>query len=134
MPRLSVYFIRASLLYLLLGFTFGGLMLANKGIMFAPAIWALLPLHIEFAFVGWMIQLTMGVAFWILPRFRRGAPRGNERLAWLAFILVNTGILFIVLNSLLNNNWLVFAGRITEVLGLFTFVLGHWRRVKPIDI
>ncbi len=133
MPRLSVYFIRASLIYLLLGFTIGGLMLANKGIMFLPAIWALLPLHIEFAFVGWMIQLTMGVAFWILPRFRRGAPRGNERLGWLAFILVNAGILLTVSNVPLGKNWLVLTGRVTEVLGLITFVLGHWRRVKPIE-
>ena len=36
MPRLSVYFVRASLIYLVLGFTFGGLLLANKGVMISP--------------------------------------------------------------------------------------------------
>ena len=32
MPRLSVWFIRLSLIYLALGFTFGGLLLLNKGL------------------------------------------------------------------------------------------------------
>lgn len=92
MPRLSVIFVRASLIYLLLGFSIGGLMLANKGILISPAIWALLPLHIEFALMGWMIQLAMGVMFWILPQFQKGPPRGDERLVGLALILVNVGI------------------------------------------
>jgi hypothetical protein len=133
MPRLSVYFIRASLVYLLLGFTFGGLMLANKGILISPKIWALLPLHMEFAFIGWMIQLAMGVAFWILPRFNKGAPRGDERLAWLALFLINTGILFVLLDFFLDSAWLMFTARATEMLALTVFVLGHWRRIKPFD-
>ena len=42
MPRLSVYLVRASLIYLILGFTLGGLLLANKGVMISPLIWAML--------------------------------------------------------------------------------------------
>jgi hypothetical protein len=52
MPRLSIYFIRASLIYLPLGFTFGALLLAKKGLMLSPEIWVLLPIHIEFDLVG----------------------------------------------------------------------------------
>jgi hypothetical protein len=133
MPRLSVYFIRASLVYLLLGFTFGGLMLANKGILISPMIWALLPLHMEFAFVGWMIQLAMGVAFWILPRFNKGAPRGDERLAWLALFLINAGIFFVICDFFFDTSWLMFTARTMEMLALTAFVLGHWRRIRPID-
>jgi hypothetical protein len=131
MPRLSVYLIRASLVHLFIGFTFGGLMLANKGVMISPALWALLPMHMEFAFVGWMIQLAMGVAFWILPRFSKGAPRGQERLSWMAFLLLNAGILLVVLDVPFDLAGLAFIGRILEVAGLFAFVLGNWRRVKP---
>ncbi len=131
MPRLSVYFVRASLIYLILAFTFGGLLLANKGILISPAIWSLLPLHIEFAFVGWMIQLAMGVAFWILPRFSHGTPRGEERLSWLAFMMVNTGIFMLVLQTLLGSDWLAVAGRTSELLGLTAFAIGNWKRIKP---
>jgi hypothetical protein len=130
MPRLSVYFIRASLIYLLVGFAFGGLLLANKGIMISPAIWALLPIHIEFAFVGWMIQLTMGVAFWILPRLPRGSPRGDERLSWLALILVNLGIFLVMLQGP-GLQWLPVAGRAIETMAVILFVIGNWKRIKP---
>lgn len=133
MPRLSVYFLRASLIYLLLGFTFGGLLLANKGVMISPAIWALLPIHIEFAFVGWMIQLALGVAFWILPRFTTGAPRGDERWSWAAFVFVNIGILLVSLQDLSGIQDLIFGGRTLELLGLIAFAIGNWKRIRPIE-
>lgn len=133
MPRLSVYFVRASLIHALLGFTVGGLLLANKGVMFSPTIWSLLPLHIEFAFVGWMAQFAMGVAFWILPRFSRGSPRGNERLIWAAFTLLNTGILLVVIQSLFEINGFALSGRIMELLGLAAFAAGNWKRIKPLE-
>ena len=133
MPRLSVYFVRASLIHALLGFTVGGLLLANKGVMFSPTLWSLLPLHIELAFIGWMAQFAMGVAFWILPRFSRGSPRGNEKLVWAAFALLNTGILLVVIQSLFGVNGFALSGRIMELLGLAAFAAGNWRRIKPLE-
>jgi hypothetical protein len=35
----------------------------------------------------------MGVAFWILPRFRTWAERGDERPAFLASLLLNLGVI-----------------------------------------
>jgi hypothetical protein len=92
MPRLSVWAVRLALLYLLLGITFGALMLANKGVPFAPWIWNLLPAHIDILLFGFVIQLAMGVAFWILPRHRTGSQRGNENAVWAAIGLLNIGI------------------------------------------
>lgn len=63
MPRLSVWFVRSSLVYLFLGFTLGGRMLANKGVLFGDWVWGLLEAHMEFLLLGWMVQLAMGVAF-----------------------------------------------------------------------
>jgi hypothetical protein len=131
MPRLSVYFIRASLIYLLLGFTFGALILANKGLMISPAIWMLLPIHIEFDLVGWLVQLAMGVAFWILPRFSNGPLRGNERLSWFAFALINAGILLVAANGMFETNGLMLIGRVSETVAFVLFALGNWRRIKP---
>ncbi len=131
MPRLSVYYIRASLIYLVLGFTFGGLLLANKGLMLSPAIWMLLPVHIEFDLMGWLVQLAMGVAFWILPRFSKGPLRGNERLSWIAFFLINLGILLVALDGLTDIQWLAVMGRVLELLALTLFTFGNWRRIKP---
>lgn len=132
MPRLSVFFIRAALIYLLLAFTIGGWLLVNKGMMFSPWIWRWLPAHMEFALMGWMVQLAMGVAFWILPRFARRAARGPSWLLWLSFVLYNAGVLLFVGGSLLTPAWLLWAGRASELAGILAFVAGSWRRVKPI--
>jgi hypothetical protein len=131
MPRLSTWFIRSSLLYLALGFTFGSLLLLNKGIPLQPALWTLLPAHIEFVLFGWTVQLVMGMAFWILPRFPKPPVRGNEKLAWGAFILVNFGIWSLVLASFgLADSWLILAGRTAEAAGVVAFVAHAWPRVK----
>ncbi len=132
MPRLSVWFVRASSLYLLAGITLGALMLADKGIPFYPAIIAVLPIHIEFLLVGWLIQLAFGVAFWILPRFGTGAPRGDERLVWAAFILINAGVLISALQLLLPAALIV--GRSGELLAVLLYFAGSWRRVKPMVV
>ena len=91
MPRLSAWFIRTALIYLASGFTFGMLLLFHKGVPLSPWMWRLLPLHVECMLIGWTVQLAMGVAFWILPRF--GALRGNETPVWLAYGLINVGVL-----------------------------------------
>ena len=129
MPRLSVWFIRASLLYLLLGLLFGALLLAQKGIPFYTPILYLFPLHMEFLLVGWLIQLSMGVAFWIAPRFSSGASRGPVGLVWVSFALLNAGILITVLQFWFSD--MVLIGRIAEVGAGLLFVIGSWRRIKP---
>lgn len=129
MPRLSVWFVRASLIYLLFGFTFGALILAQKGISYYPPVWNLFSIHMEFLLVGWFAQLAMGVAFWILPRFSSGPPRGNARLLWISFVLINLGILFSALYL-----WFpaaVIIGRAAEAGAGIVFAIGLWRRVKP---
>ena len=129
MPRLSVWCVRASLIYLLLGFFFGALLLAQKGIPFYTPVWYLFPLHMEFLLVGWLIQLAMGVAFWVIPRFSSGSPRGPVGLVWFSFALINFGILIGILQF-----WfpvVVLIGRIAEVVAGILFVIGSWRRIKP---
>jgi len=134
MPRLSVWFVRCSFIYLFLGFTLGGLILANKGFPFAPWVWNLLPAHMEFLLLGWMVQLTMGVAFWILPRFRSGPSRGNIDLVWSAFVVLNTGIVLVAVQPFFSMAWLTQAGRILETISVLLFVLASWQRVKPLEV
>jgi len=133
LPRLSCWFIRASLVYLLLGFSFGSLLLANKGIVFYPSLWRLLPSHMEFLLIGWMVQLVFGVAFWILPRFGEGSPRGKESLVWGAWSLLNLGIWLVVMQPVFNQAWFSLIGRVSEMAGVLAFVFVIWKRVKPFN-
>jgi hypothetical protein len=134
MPRLSVIAIRLSLAYLFTGFTFGALMLANKGVPFWPALWVLLPSHYEILLLGWLVQLAMGMAFWILPRFAQGAARGNEKLFAAAVIVLNLGIWLVILGGWLSAPVLLVLGRAGEAAGAATFLLHAWPRVKAMGV
>lgn len=135
MPRLSTWMIRAALLYLLTGFSFGGLLLINKGIPLNPGLWSLLPAHIEFLLMGWTFQLVMGMAFWILPRFSRGPKRGNVALAWTSFGLLNLGVLILGIGPLIENSpSLTFIGRFAEILAALTFFFHAWPRIKAAGV
>ncbi len=130
MSTLSVWYVRTSMLYLMAGFTLGLLLLINKGIPFYPMIWRLLPAHIEFLLIGWTLQLALGIAFWILPRF--GTRRGNVKLAWLAYLLFNVGIWLTVLGYWWSSRWgMIWAGRILETCAAAAFAVHAWPRVKP---
>lgn len=134
MPRLSCWFVRAALIYLAIGFTFGGLMLADKGLHYYPQIWRWLPVHMELLLMGWLVQLAMGVVFWILPRYTQGQKRGNERLAWLSFGLLNLGIGLVVAETALAVRGSVWIGRVMEIAGVLAFITGVWRRVRPFEM
>ncbi len=130
MPRLSRWFIRSALLYLALGFTLGGLMLSNKGAPLSPLLWRLLPAHIECLLMGWTVQLMMGVAFWILPRFQ--GRRGNETPAWAAFFLLNAGVLLAGFGpTLALSGGVITVGRMAEAAAVAAFAIHAWPRIKP---
>lgn len=133
MPKLTVWFVRASLLYLATGFTLGALMLSNKGIPLNPWLWRLLPAHIEVLLLGWIAQFAMGVAFWMLPRFH--SSRGDVRPAWAAFFLLNTGLLLAGFGAMLGlPAWLVLVGRLLEITAVAAYAFHAWPRVKPFGL
>ena len=132
MPRLSVWAIRLSLLYFLFGFTLGALMLANKGLPFAPWVWSLLPVHIDILLFGFVIQLAIGMAYWILPRYR-GGSRGNETILWITVGLLNLGIWMVTFIGLLNlpGQWLA-VGRLLEGIAAVLFTIQVWQRILAV--
>ena len=131
MIRLSVWTIRTALLYLGAGFLVGALMLAQKGVPIDLALLRLLPLHVEFVLIGWTLQLGMGVAFWILPRFGREPRYGNQMFGWIAYVLVNLGVLCAGVGPWLGAPPIIpLLGRIAELLAVVFFALHAWPRIK----
>lgn len=132
MPRLSIYFVRAALIYLSVGATIGGALLWQKGAPPAGPLWRLLPAHIELILIGWILQLVMGVAYWILPRFGNGRPRGRPGLAWSAFALLNAGLLAVTVSSISGAaaGWHL-AGTAAEAAGVALFAISIFPRIKP---
>jgi hypothetical protein len=131
MPKLSVWMIRAALIHLGIGFCFGALLLANKGIPFSANIWRLLEPHIELLIFGWMLQLAMGVTFYALPRHANSEARfGNEVLAWLSFYALNLGIVTSVFALWMGLPFLSFVGKIALLVAAIAYVHVMFPRVK----
>lgn len=132
MPPLSQWAIRAALIYFLVGLTLGMLMLINKGVPIDASLWRLLPAHIEFLLVGWVAQLALAVAHWIVPRFR-GGDYGRPQLAWLSVGLLNAGVLLVGGGTALGApSWVTLAGRLLEGGAAIAFAIYIWPRVRPL--
>jgi cbb3-type cytochrome oxidase subunit 1 len=131
-PRLSVWMMRTALVHLAVGFTLGAVLLIQRELPLHAGVSRLRPLHGEILLLGWTVQLAMGVAFWILPRFRSGPERGREWPAWLAYLLLNAGVLTAgVALSMAGPPGLALAGRSAEGLAAVAFAFHAWPRIKP---
>lgn len=130
MPFVSRLMIRCSFIYLVVAMVLGAIMLIHKAWPLHPAVWQLLPLHIETAIFGWIIQFTLGTGYWMLPRFLKGPHRGSPRLAYLMIIALNIGILLTLSNSLFQTRMpLMIFGRLLELLAVILFISLHWNRI-----
>jgi len=129
-PRLSIWMVRTALLALMAGTALGAVLLAAPGFGW-PGVLRWRPLHAELLLVGWLVQLTLGVSWWILPRFRSGAERGPEGLGWLAFGLVNAGAILAGVGRSVGLDGLALAGRSAEALAAAAYAARAWPRVKP---
>lgn len=130
MPRVSVWMIRMSFLYLAFGVSIGALLLISKSLGIASFAWNLLPIHIEFLIFGWIIQFTLGTAYWILPRYLKTKGRGKPLPAIMMVVLLNTGILLMVISELKPGySFLGLIGRSSQLLAVVLFIRLHWQRI-----
>lgn len=127
MPTLSRWYLKASLIYLALGALMGGIVLWNKGIP-VPGGWQMLGPHIALVTEGWLLLLTMGVAYWILPRW--GQERRRVWLAGLAYACLNGAVWIGVLGSWTKIPWLTVAGGVLQVAACLAFAIHAWPRVR----
>jgi Ni/Fe-hydrogenase subunit HybB-like protein len=138
MPLLSRWFARTALIYLFIGFSLGGLILSAKAGIVDARVWVWLLPHADILIVGWLIQLAMGVSYWILPRIRE-AGRGRVALAWTAYVLLNIGLCLGAGFSLLDywlqsDGWLsrmFIPGLLVQAIAMCVYVIYAWPRILP---
>ena len=129
MPSLSRAFIRAGLFWLLLGCLVGVLLGAEPGLAPIRVAW------IHMLVVGWLTQLIFGVAYWMFPRHSAQTPRGDERLGWMSFGLLNAGLLCRVVGepwqaSQGDAAWLLALSALLQLGAALGFVINTWPRIR----
>ena len=138
MDRFTIFAVKISLIWMLLGFVIGGLMLVEH---LVPGNWRawLMPTHGHILFVGWFVQFVIGIAFWLLPRKRRPElPLGyGEHKAFTALAMLNIGLgLRVIAEPLWRDGYdgawidtLLAASSVLQVLTIFIFVSQMWPRI-----
>jgi hypothetical protein len=130
MPLASRWMIRCSFIYLVIGFLIGAGLLISKAYPSYPQIWSPLPVHIEILIFGWIIQFTLGTAYWILPKSQDMASRYDQFGALLITLSLNLGILLNIGDHLVHlSDYAWLAGRSLELLSVLLFIALHWKRV-----
>ena len=134
MPLLARWFVKTALIYLAAGVGLGGLLLMDKALGFSGWLWELRPLHIEWLFLGWTLQLALGVASWILPR--ASLPDRRIALGWLSFVLLNVGLILSALACLvpilvvgLKLDWLFPEAALAPVASVIILAIYLWPRI-----
>ena len=141
MPYVSRLFIKAGIAYLVLTFIAGALLImleaAGRPVPFVIAIE-----HGHAGFVGWLVNMVIGVAYWLLPanraRFPQTQGRYPERLARFSFYALNTGLAL----RLLDEPWftfqpssagagLLYVAAFLQLFGIGAFAWIAWQRVFP---
>jgi len=87
MPTLTRWFIKASLISLILGLA-TGLWQQVPGV----AIAGLSPVYLHLLTFGWLTQLIFGIAIWMFPVYSKEQPRGPAWLSWGTFVTLNAGL------------------------------------------
>jgi hypothetical protein len=95
MPRVSQWFIRTAMMYLVVALALGAIMQTPFAARL-PLFRALGPTYVHLPVVGWLTQLIFGVAYWMFPRYSAEQPRGSERLVSSALLQLLAGWMFVV--------------------------------------
>ena len=148
MPFESRIFVKAGIVYLLLTFAAGAAMLVAQS--FGAAVPFIVEVeHGHLGFVGWLVNVVMGVALWMFPLDRKSYPETQGRYPLVAplwcFYLLNCGLVVRVVvepwlqlsdpvgAARLAGSTLLAVSGIAELAAVIIFVAIVWRRTRGPD-
>ena len=138
MPTLSRVGVYVSLVWLIAGSMLGGLLLGGPLVGWPLRVGPLVRVHIDAMLFGWLLQVTVSVAWWILPRraeargtWRAGSDgRGPVPVAAVALGAFNAAILVSTSGHMLTSQSGVVLGRSLTLSALLVFLILLRPRVR----
>jgi hypothetical protein len=140
MPRETRLFVKTGMFYLGLTFVFGAVLAILEAIGH-PAPFIASVEHGHLGFVGWLVNVVIGVALWMFPLDRASFPDTQGRysvasVGW-CYVLLNIGLpLRIVSEPWVQSGGSPFASgllilsALMQLFAIFIFIGIAWRRVR----
>jgi hypothetical protein len=88
------------------------------------------PSYLHLITVGWLSNLIFGVAHWMFPRASAEHPRGDERLAWAGWGLLNAGLLCRLVGESFPLPGVLLLSAVLQLLAVWVWAGHLWSRVK----
>ncbi|TGM37847.1 hypothetical protein [Leptospira biflexa] len=128
-PLPSVWLLRISLLYFLMGTIIGALLMLQKVFVWKVSLWYLLPIHYSMMIWGFFVQFIIGTAYWMFPKHLSNLPRGPKFQAWLVFFCYNFGFVCLLFSMMIPFSFhLETVGKILMCLAIVIFIKLIWVR------
>lgn len=133
------YFIKTSIIFLIIGLITGLYMIMAKYILKIGYPYNLITAHTHIILIGFVLMMIMGVAIWFFPRAEKDDKKYNpDRILIVYFLIsVSTFIRFIceVINGYLNDpitEKIIFISSLGQVLAFIIFFYSIWGRIRAV--
>lgn len=133
------YFVKTSVVFLLVGILSGLYMSAAKNIFHTPFGPELISAHAHIILVGSVMMMIMGVALWFFPRAEKDDKKYNPDLIlvtyWLMIISTASRFIFQTAAGFVFIDWINIMITITstlQVIAIMLFFYSMWGRIRPV--
>ncbi len=133
------YFIKTSVIFLIVGILTGLYMSIAKYIFNFGYNQELISAHTHLILVGSVMMMIMGVALWFFPRAEKDDKRYNPDLIltsyWIMTIATALRFIFQVLTNFVLSDvvrYLIAISSIFQVIAIILFFYSMWGRIRPV--
>ncbi|MHB9014448.1 MAG: hypothetical protein ACYC49_19730 [Ignavibacteriaceae bacterium] len=133
------YFVKTSIIFLIVGIFTGLYMSLNKHLFYTGFSPELISAHTHIILVGSVMMMIMGVALWFFPRAEKDDKKYNPDLIlvtyWIMTISTALRFLFQVTGSFIESKYIetgISVFSIFQVLAIILFFYAMWGRIRGV--
>jgi len=133
------YFVKTSIIFLIVGIFTGLYMSLDKHLFYTGFSPELISAHTHIILVGSVMMMIMGVALWFFPRAEKDDKKYNPDLIlvtyWIMTISTALRFLFQVIGSFIESKYIetgISVFSIFQVLAIILFFYAMWGRIRGV--